>query len=184
MSRSSYSMMPWRLTLLCIGLLTLVKPVNAQTTDIQQQENTAVQVEASQDEVAVKAILTKQVAAWNEGNLEKFMETYWNSPQLTFSGGGKTTRGWQATLDRYKNSYDTPEKMGQLKFDHLQFQQLTPQVALVLGQWHLTRTKDAPQGNFSLVLKSIDGAWKIVHDHSSTLEDPESGNDDNASDDQ
>ena len=36
-----------------------------------------------------------------------------------------------------------------------------------------TNDKDKPaRGNFSLVWKRIDGEWKIVHDHSSLLAEP------------
>ena len=49
----------------------------------------------------IEEILTKQAKCWNQGDIDGFMQTYWKSDNLTFSGGGKTTRGWQATLDRY-----------------------------------------------------------------------------------
>ena len=47
---------------------------------------------------------------------------------------------------------------------------------MVLGKWHLSiPQKDVDEdekkdGNFSLVLKKVDQAWKIIHDHSSSLE--------------
>ena len=120
----------------------------------------------------VSAMLETQTAAWNKADLEGFMQHYWNSPNLTFSAGGKTTRGWQATLDRYKKSYDTPEKMGQLTFSELEFINVDSNALLVLGQWRLKRESDEPHGNFSLVLKRIENQWKIIHDHSSTLKEP------------
>lgn len=116
-------------------------------------------------------MMDTQTKAWNEGDLEAFMLPYWKSPNLTFSSGGKTTRGWQATLDQYKKSYDTPEKMGELTFSELQFQSIDSNAALILGQWKLKRKDDSPRGNFSLVWRRIEGNWKIIHDHSSTLED-------------
>lgn len=129
----------------------------------------------------IQQILTTQAACWNRGDIEGFMGTYWKSDELTFSGGGKTTRGWKATLDRYKKSYPK-DKMGQLKFDGLEVSMLSADAALVLGFWHLKQpvkiTIDAEEktayqqkdGNFSLVLKKVDGDWKIIHDHSSTDE--------------
>ena len=123
----------------------------------------------------ITQLLTVQAAAWNDGNLEKFMETYWKSEKLTFSSGGNTTRGWQATLDRYKKSYSTREKMGNLHFDELEVTIIESQTALVLGNWHL-RFADGTKadGNFSLVVTKIDNAWKIIHDHSSIVKDPKS----------
>ena len=121
----------------------------------------------------ITQLLTVQTEAWNAGNLEKFMETYWKSEKLTFSSGGSTTRGWQATLDRYKKSYSTREKMGVLHFDELEVTIIESQTALVLGNWHL-RFADGTKadGNFSLVVTKIDNAWKIIHDHSSVVKDP------------
>ncbi len=131
----------------------------------------------------IESILTEQTKCWNERDIEGFMKTYWNSEQLTFSGGGKTTRGWQATLDRYKKNYPA-EKMGKLTIDHQEISMLGSSAALVLGQWHLDNQGEQKEGNFSLVLRKMSDGWKIIHDHSSTLEKPkpddlEKGNQDN-----
>ncbi len=123
----------------------------------------------------IEQILTTQAGCWNDGDIEAFMETYWKSEELTFSSGGKTTRGWQGTLDNYKKAYPK-DKMGTLTFDGLETTMLSDESALVLGNWHLVLpakegTEDVKKdGNFSLVLRKLEGVWKIVHDHSSTLE--------------
>ncbi len=137
--------------------------------------NTAVgqPVTDSNEWETIQKLLKTQAVQWNEGNIDSFMETYWNSPELTFSGGGKVTRGWQATMDRYKSRYPDRETMGQLHFDDLEFQSLGESAALVLGSWHLATAKANPHGNFSLVLRKIEGKWLIVHDHSSTDESEE-----------
>ena len=119
----------------------------------------------------ILGLFKKQVAAWNEGDLEKFMETYWKSPNLTFSAGGKTTRGWKETLARYKKSYSTKELMGHLTFSNFEVTVLSENSALALGHWRLKRTNDVLQGNFSVVLKKMKGKWLIIHDHSSSLEE-------------
>lgn len=46
---------------------------------------------------------------------------------------------------------------------------LGPSSALVLGDWHLKLDAESSDGNFTLVLRKIDGDWKIIHDHSSIL---------------
>src|SRR5665811_2168859 len=64
----------------------------------------------------INFLLEKQVNAWNEGNLEKFMETYWNSEKLSFVGSRGPTYGWKATLESYKKGYPDKAAMGKLKF--------------------------------------------------------------------
>ena len=122
---------------------------------------------AQANETQIKEILQRQTDAWNRQDIEAFMQTYWQSDQLTFSSGGKTTRGWKATLERYKKNYHPPEKMGKLSFDELEVNELGDNAAFVLGRWHLDDGESKKDGNFTLVVKKIDGNWMIVHDHSS-----------------
>lgn len=118
----------------------------------------------------ILGVLRLQAEAWNAGQIDRFMEHYWKSDELTFSAGGQTTRGWQNTLDRYRQRYPTIEKMVRLTFAELEVQPLGDAAALVLGQWHLARDGDALGGNFSLIVRKIDGRWLIVHDHTSRAE--------------
>jgi beta-aspartyl-peptidase (threonine type) len=120
---------------------------------------------------AIRAELKAQIQAWNAGNIDRFMESYWKSDNLTFSSGGKTIRGWQATLDRYKNRYPDKSAMGEVSFDQLEITPLGDTAALVLGRWQLKRAEPIG-GNFSLVLRKIDGAWRIIHDHTSKEDTP------------
>lgn len=114
----------------------------------------------------VERLLDAQAEAWNRGDVEAFMDGYWRSPELTFSSGGKTERGWDATLARYRAKYATRAQMGHLAFTDLEVHPLGPDAAYALGRWHLER--EAPiGGNFTLVLAVVDGAWKILHDHTS-----------------
>lgn len=138
-------------------------------------ENTVSGRETSPEDSAKKAItkvLTSQKESWNQGSIDGFMEHYWQSDELTFSSGGNTTRGWAATKDRYKRRYATREQMGTLDFGQLEFQMLGESAGLVLGRWKLERKTGPIGGNFSLVLRKIDGRWLIIHDHTSVLEEP------------
>src|SRR6185369_3502288 len=71
---------------------------------------------ASDSETAIRAVLDAQAAAWNRGDVEAYMGGYDRSPKTEFVGGGDITRGWQQVLDRYKQKYDSREKMGTLTF--------------------------------------------------------------------
>ncbi len=115
----------------------------------------------------LNGVLQSQAESWNRGDIPAFMDAYWKSEQLTFCSGGKMTRGWEATRDRYLKNYPDKQTMGTLKFTELEVQLLDDAAALMLGRWHLTRDKPIG-GNFSLVWKKIEGKWVIVHDHSSS----------------
>lgn len=118
---------------------------------------------------AVESVLSAQADAWNRGDVDAFTEHYWKSDDLTFSSGGKTTRGWEETVRGYRERYPTKEKMGQLTFDNLEVTPLGKESTLVLGEWKLDRESEPVGGNFSLVFRKIDGQWVIVHDHTSRL---------------
>ena len=118
-----------------------------------------------------ESILRAQENAWNHGDLDAFMEHYWKSDELTFSSGGKTTRGWTETLKSYRERYPTPAKMGRLQLSALEITPLGDSAALVLGQWNLQRESEPLSGNFSLVVRKLDNRWLIVHDHTSRAMD-------------
>jgi beta-aspartyl-peptidase (threonine type) len=125
---------------------------------------------ADSAKAAIENLLDDQIRAWNAGDVAGFMEYYWKSNDLTFSSGGKTTRSWQATLDRYRERYPTKAAMGTTTFKNLEITPLGDSAAMVLGEWQLRR--DSGQtigGNFTLVLRKIDGKWLIIHDHTSLL---------------
>jgi uncharacterized protein (TIGR02246 family) len=120
-------------------------------------------------ETAIRQVLDAQVAAWNRGDLVAFMDGYWRSPELTFFSGGTTTKGWQATLDRYRQRYQSEGKeMGKLSFRDLDVQVLGPDGAVVRGRFELVTSKDKPTGLFTLVFRKLPEGWRIVHDHTSS----------------
>lgn len=114
----------------------------------------------------IRSVLSAQQAAWNDGEIEVFMEPYWQSADLSFSSGGRVTRGWDETLAGYRKRYPTRDAMGHLTFGELEITRLAADAALVLGRWQLER--DEPVGGtFTLVLRKNRGRWVIVHDHTS-----------------
>ncbi len=133
-------------------------------------------------------VLETQAGAWNRGDIDAFMQTYWRSDELSFSSGGSTTRGWTATRDRYRSRYPNAIAMGTLRFEVDEVRALGRDAAMLLGRWFLTRARQggvsagsAPvsgevgtatevlRGNFTLVFQRLAGGWRIVHDHTSLL---------------
>ena len=142
------------LTIIFITLLTL--PCMAQTA-----------AQKTEIEIEILEVMTKQSAAWNLGDVAGFMQGYWNSDKLVFASGDQVTRGWQPTLDRYKKSYDSKAKMGELTFTDIEVNVLSKDIAVVLGSWALKREKDNPKGKFTLIFQRIKEGWRIIHDHTS-----------------
>jgi len=127
---------------------------------------------SNDNKAAIEHVLRTQQEAWNDHDLDGFMAGYWNSPELTFFSGAKETRGWQATLDRYRSTYNSPgHEMGKLEFSGLRIEMLGPEAAFVRGEWHLTMPDGkTPHGLFTLVFHKFPEGWKIMHDHTSAAE--------------
>ena len=126
----------------------------------------------SDPRVAVRALLDAQVEAWNRGDLEGFMAGYWRSPELVFCSGATVTKGWDATIARYRQRYQSEgREMGRLGFDAIEVLPMGVDAAAARGAWRL-RMSDGkePRGLFTLLLRRLDGAWRIVHDHTSSAE--------------
>jgi hypothetical protein len=116
------------------------------------------------DEKSIREVLNKQVTAWNEGNIESFMQGYWKSDSLLFIGS-KITNGWDSTLARYKRSYPDKAAMGNLRFEIMRIDFISSDSYLVTGKYFLKREKDSPSGVFTLLFRKKNGLWVVVYDH-------------------
>jgi hypothetical protein len=71
-------------------------------------------------------------------------------------------------MEDYKHNYPTRESMGVLTFSDLEPHVIDDKVAVVLGKYHVDRSKKAggsADGVFSCVLEKTDQGWKIVLSH-------------------
>lgn len=123
-------------------------------------------------ESAITAVLTAQAEAWNRGDLEAYMKGYWKSEKLLFVSASGVTRGWQATLERYRQRYPNRAAMGKLVFSDLEITLLGRDAALVLGRWQLQRKRERKAetlgGHFTLTLRRFpEDGWRIIADHTS-----------------
>lgn len=126
--------------------------------------------EHASDRAAITDVLEAQQSNWNKGDVDAFLQGYWHSPELTFSGTGGIARGWDGVLARYRKNYPDRAAMGQLDFSGLEFHFLGKDAALVLGHWHLARAQGDVGGVFSLVWQRFPEGWRIIHDHTSSAE--------------
>jgi ketosteroid isomerase-like protein len=129
---------------------------------------------AAGDEAAnqIRAVMSAQVAAWNRGDIDGFMEGYARSDATEFVSGDRVTHGWQTVRDRYRKKYSSRDKMGRLTFSHIKLTLLSADATIVLGRWQLVRQADKPHGVFTLLFRRTSVGWRIVHDHTSAAEPP------------
>ncbi len=121
---------------------------------------------------AITAVIARQEADWNKGDLDAFLEGYWKSPRVVFQSGGERHDGWEAMRDRYRKRYKAEGKaMGRVTFSRMDIEPLGRDAALVRGAWRLTLPDgSSPGGLFTLIFRRFPAGWKIVHDHTSVGE--------------
>jgi len=117
------------------------------------------------DESQIRSVFDAQVEAWNHGEIEHFMNGYWNSDQTTFVGASGIKKGWQAILDNYRHRYPDRAAMGTLTFSNLEVHLVDRRAAYALGEFKLHRQAGDVAGYFSLYLRKFSEGWRIVVDH-------------------
>ncbi len=122
------------------------------------------------DRSEIIATLNNQASAWNNGDIDSFMQDYWKSEGLRYASGGTVNKSLDTTIARNKSRYPDKSAMGELAFTELDVEVLSESHALVFGRWRLTRENDSPNGLFTLHFKKFGKDWKIVSDHTSSAE--------------
>jgi len=114
-------------------------------------------------------LMKQQEDAWNNGNIENFMNVYWKNDSLVFIGKSGINYGWDKTFSNYKNSYKTKEQMGTLEFKNLICNTINDSTHIVTGKWSLKRNDSIGNinGFYSLIWIKKQTGWKITYDHTS-----------------
>ncbi len=120
------------------------------------------------DSLNIMKVMSMQEKAWNQGDVDSFMEGYLKSDFLVFSGSNGPVYGWNETKEKYKKSYPSKEIMGNLSFVVKNIKSISLDVALMIGEYQLKRSSGDSSGYFTLVWKKINKKWLIVSDHTSS----------------
>lgn len=159
---------------LFVALLVGIKVVVGSMLRIDGKQGG--ELDGAPDEAQIRGVLDAQVAAWNSGDLDGFMAGYWRDDQLSFTSGDRVTRGWDATRARYQKKYFTPDKdgklaeRGELAFEELQTESLSPTAAVVRGRYVLKLASETATGRFTLVFRKFPKGWRITSDHTSAAD--------------
>ncbi len=124
--------------------------------------------QSDKDIITVKTILMEQADSWNKGDIDEFMEAYWQSDQLQFIGSSGITYGWDQTLEGYKKRYSTPKEMGKLSFEIIDVTRRSRKIITLVGKFFLKREVGDLSGSFLLIWQKKKGKWVIVADHTSS----------------
>lgn len=115
----------------------------------------------------IYAVQDEHAKVWNTGNIEAFVQYYWQSDSVRFVSGGTVMYGVHALRERYKKNYPDKAAMGTLSFTDLAITVIDKNNALVYGRFNLDRTEGKRTGLFTIHLRKMSGVWRIMHDHTS-----------------
>lgn len=122
-------------------------------------------------EEIVKGVLAANAAAWNEGNLTAFLAGYVQDGDLRLVDGGEVVSGINAVRKHYQQRIAAAGTMGRLGFSDLDVRVTAPEVATVVGRYTLEAGPAKSAGAATIVLRRVDGRWRIVQD--TRVKDPE-----------
>ena len=121
------------------------------------------------DSLEIMKVMKIQEIAWNNGDIDAFMEGYLKSDELVFSGKSGPVYGWDNTKKRYYISYPNTQVMGKLKFTVKKIRSISLNSAFLIGEYYLKRTTQDSYGHFTLLWKKVNNNWLIISDHTSAV---------------
>jgi uncharacterized protein (TIGR02246 family) len=124
--------------------------------------------EIMEAETTIRSVFEAGCAAWNRGDLEGYLASYWDSDRTLWISNGSLKRGSKAIAEAYRARFSTPSQMGKLTLLELDIDVLTPEDAFAFGRWMLAIDNESSTGFFTVQLRKIEGAWLFVSDHAST----------------
>jgi uncharacterized protein (TIGR02246 family) len=151
---------------LCFGQEVPPPPVSANTEETIRADDPRA-IEAHEE---VQALIFKMTDRWNAHDIAGYMEGVWKSKDYLMVIDGHETRGWAEAYAAYQSGYADSSVMGSLTCDRLETQMMTPELALVVDRWTLYLKGGKILGTSTMVVRKFVDGWKIISDHSSTVE--------------
>ncbi|MCL6679229.1 nuclear transport factor 2 family protein [Sphingomonas sp. RG327] len=122
------------------------------------------------DRAAILRTISRMESAWNRGDFKGYMAGFKN-PDVVFVSGGKFQQSWQGTLDHYIRDYGgSAERRGTLHFYNIKVDLLSPDAAMLVGQYRLVRGKRVTEGVNTRLFKKFHGRWLITMNHVSAYD--------------
>jgi hypothetical protein len=118
----------------------------------------------------IRTLILGMIDRWNAHDLAGYMEGAWKSKDFLMVIDAEEIRGWTEAFAAYQRGYPDPNAMGNVVCDRLETQLITPDVALAVMRWTLFLKGGKVLGTSSLVVRQFSDGWKVISDHSTTLE--------------
>ena len=117
----------------------------------------------------IHELMREQEKSWNMGNIDDYMEKYWDNDSLIFIGKSGINYGWKKTISNYKKSYRNKNEMGRLEFENIFCKPINKTTHLITGKWNIFRSDSLRNidGYYSLIWVKKNKVWKIIYDHTS-----------------
>jgi hypothetical protein len=158
---------------MAISAFSFSLPVIAQEQNGWQFDSLRANSSGSKSNVQqVYDVLLKMLDRWNAHDIEKYMEGYLKSPELLVVIDADEFSGWQQLHDSCVIRYLDRNAMGFIEPTRIQVKMLKPDFALALTLWSVSfPTPRRPVvAKSTMNLQNVDGAWKIVASHTSTVD--------------
>ena len=120
---------------------------------------------------AAKELDKAFLEAYNKGDIDGVMATYWNSPELvSYPPGAMEFRGWENVKAKLTEEFAMPQR-GTLALAEPVYK-VIGDVVIGYGKWRYTIPIPNGEpitidGRYTGVTMKKDGKWVVVHDHAS-----------------
>jgi len=113
-------------------------------------------------------VLVHGARAWNAGDLDDFVSDYLPDSNTTFITKTGVLHGIAAIRGVYAARFAPGAQRDSLHFQGVEVDVLGPDVVNTIA-WYVLMRGDSitARGPTSLVMRRVNGRWRIVHDHSS-----------------
>ncbi|HEY2026935.1 MAG TPA: SgcJ/EcaC family oxidoreductase [Gemmatimonadaceae bacterium] len=120
----------------------------------------------------IESMLAHSAESWNRGDLDAFIDDYVASDATTYIGSRGVLRGPAAIRQAYAPRFAAGAIRDSLSFQLIDVDPVGPDALNVIATYILARRvggRDSvtARGPTSLLMRRIDGRWRIAHDHSS-----------------
>ena len=119
------------------------------------------------EEVAIRAVISAEQIAWNNGDIDAFMEGFWKSDSLQFISARGLSRGWEATRENYIKGFPERSSMGTVSYQILSLTPLAPNIFILTSRYEITQEIGKREGIFTAIFRKVNGKWLAVHYHAS-----------------